>query len=112
LFEVKQTYMFAVFEKTLLTDQGKAYVREFEKTSDAQSIYRRIFISYYSLHHTIRISKFKFEIQILKLEVIQVAGINVRVGRLQQQLLVPGRPPHHHGRGLPCPVPGSVWGTF
>jgi hypothetical protein len=26
LFAVKQTYMFAVFEKTLLTDQGKAYV--------------------------------------------------------------------------------------
>jgi hypothetical protein len=43
LFEVKQTYMFAVFEKTLLTpDQGKAYVREYEKESDAQSIYRRI----------------------------------------------------------------------
>jgi hypothetical protein len=43
LFTVKQTYMFAVFEKTLLTDQGKAYVREFEKESaDAQSIYRRI----------------------------------------------------------------------
>jgi hypothetical protein len=35
LFEVKQTYMFAVFEKTLLTDQGKAYVREYEKKSDA-----------------------------------------------------------------------------
>jgi hypothetical protein len=36
--------MFAVvFEKTLLTDQGKAYVREYEKKSDApQSIYRRI----------------------------------------------------------------------
>jgi hypothetical protein len=42
LFEVKQTYMFAVFKKTLLTDQGKAYVREYEKKSDAQSIYRRI----------------------------------------------------------------------
>jgi hypothetical protein len=42
LFEVKQTYMFAVFEKTLLTDQGKAYAREYEKESDAQSIYRRI----------------------------------------------------------------------
>jgi hypothetical protein len=42
LFAVKQTYMFAVFEKTLLTDQGKAYVREYEKESDAQSIYRRI----------------------------------------------------------------------
>jgi hypothetical protein len=42
LFEVKQTYMFAVFEKTLLTDQGKAYVREYEKESDAHSIYRRI----------------------------------------------------------------------
>jgi hypothetical protein len=41
LFEVKQTYMFAVFEKTLLNDQGKAYVREYEKKSDAQSIYRR-----------------------------------------------------------------------
>jgi hypothetical protein len=35
LFAVKQTYMFAVFEKTLWTDQGKAYVREFEKESDA-----------------------------------------------------------------------------
>jgi hypothetical protein len=42
LFEVKQTYMFAVFKNTLLTDQGKAYIREFEKVSDAQSIYRRI----------------------------------------------------------------------
>jgi hypothetical protein len=42
LFEVKQTYMFAVFEKTLLTDQSKAYVREYEKKSDAQSIYWRI----------------------------------------------------------------------
>jgi hypothetical protein len=40
--EVKQAYMFAVFEKTLLTDQGKADVREYEKKSDAQSIYRRI----------------------------------------------------------------------
>jgi hypothetical protein len=29
LFAVKQTYMFAVFEMTLMTDQGKAYVREF-----------------------------------------------------------------------------------
>jgi hypothetical protein len=42
LFTVKQTYMFAVFKKKLLTDQGKAYVREYEKQSDAQSIYRRI----------------------------------------------------------------------
>ncbi len=42
LFKEKQTYMFAVFEKTLLTDQGKAFVREFEKHSDAQSIYLRI----------------------------------------------------------------------
>jgi hypothetical protein len=42
LFAVKQTYMFPVLEKTLLTDQGKAYVREYEKESVAQSIYRRI----------------------------------------------------------------------
>jgi hypothetical protein len=32
LFEVKQTYMFAVFEKTLLTDQGKAYVESTRKS--------------------------------------------------------------------------------
>jgi hypothetical protein len=42
LFQEKQTFMYAVAEKTLLTDEGKAYVREFEKQSDAQSIYRRI----------------------------------------------------------------------
>jgi hypothetical protein len=40
LFAVKQAYMFAVFfEKTLLTDQGKAYVREYESQCDSQSIY-------------------------------------------------------------------------
>jgi hypothetical protein len=54
LFEVKQTYMFAVFEKTLLTDQGKAYVREYEKKSDAQSIYRRI--SEYAIKSTAKAS--------------------------------------------------------
>jgi hypothetical protein len=42
LFNGKQTYMFAVFEKTLMTDQGKACVREFGKEADAQSIYRSI----------------------------------------------------------------------
>jgi hypothetical protein len=37
-FKKKLTYMFAVFEKTLLTDHGKAYIREHEKLGDAQSI--------------------------------------------------------------------------
>jgi hypothetical protein len=51
LFAVKQTYIFAVFEKTLLNDQGKAYVPEYEKQSDAQSIYRRI-VSEYAIKST------------------------------------------------------------
>jgi uncharacterized protein YktA (UPF0223 family) len=46
--------MLAVFEKTLLTDQGKAYVREYEKKSDAQSIYRRI--SEYAIKSTAKAS--------------------------------------------------------
>lgn len=35
LFYEKQKYMFAVFEKILLTDQGKAFVREHFHDSDA-----------------------------------------------------------------------------
>jgi hypothetical protein len=42
LFKEKQKYWFAVFVRTLQTDQGKAYVREFENELDAQSIYRCI----------------------------------------------------------------------
>ena len=37
-----QKYMYAVFIKTLQTDQGKAYVREHEKDSDAQKVYKKI----------------------------------------------------------------------
>ena len=42
LFGEKQKYMYAVFEKTLLTDKGKALVRFYQKTYDAQSIYREL----------------------------------------------------------------------
>lgn len=42
LFEEKQKYMYAVFEKTLLTDKGKALVRAFQKTYDAQTIYKEL----------------------------------------------------------------------
>jgi hypothetical protein len=42
LFKEKHKYKFAAFERTLQTDQGKAHVREFEKESDTQSIYRCI----------------------------------------------------------------------
>ena len=42
LFKEQQKYMCAVFVKALLTDQGKAIVRKYEKKSDAQSIYREI----------------------------------------------------------------------
>ena len=40
LFDEKQKYMFAAFECNLLTDQGKAFVRDYASTYDAQSIYR------------------------------------------------------------------------
>ena len=40
LFMEKQKFMYAVFEKTLLTDKGKALVRQYQHTFDAQSIYR------------------------------------------------------------------------
>ena len=39
LYKVKCQYMYAVFERTLLTDQGKALVRLYEDTSDARQIY-------------------------------------------------------------------------
>ena len=42
LFDEKQKYMYAVFEKTLLTDKGKALVRLHQPTYDAQSIYREL----------------------------------------------------------------------
>ena len=42
--------MYAVFEKTLLTDKGKALVRSYQHTFDAQSIYREL--SSYAMHST------------------------------------------------------------
>jgi len=39
LFEAKQKYMYAVFERVLQTDKGKALVRSYESTADAQKIY-------------------------------------------------------------------------
>ena len=39
LFLEKQKFVYAVFEKTLLTDKGKALVRKHQNTFDAQKIY-------------------------------------------------------------------------
>ena len=39
LFTKKQEFMYAVFEHTLQTDQGKAFVRQHEQDYDAQKIY-------------------------------------------------------------------------
>ncbi len=39
LFEAKQKYMYAVFERILQTDKGKALVRPYESTANAQKIY-------------------------------------------------------------------------
>jgi hypothetical protein len=39
LFAKKQEFMYAVFEHTLQTDQGKAFVHQHEQDFDAQKIY-------------------------------------------------------------------------
>ena len=50
LFDEKQKYMYAVFEKTLLTDKGKALVRAHQRKYDAQSVYKEL--SEYALKST------------------------------------------------------------
>ena len=42
LFAEKQKYMYSVFERTLRTDTGKALVRRFEHSYDAQRIYKHL----------------------------------------------------------------------
>ena len=42
LFAEKQKYMYAVFEKTLLTDKGKALVRKYQSGYQAQQIYKEL----------------------------------------------------------------------
>ena len=42
VFEEKQKFMYAVFEKILLTDKGKAIVRQYSTHFDAQSVHRDI----------------------------------------------------------------------
>ena len=50
LFQEQLKFMYAVFEKTLLTDKGKALVRYYQQTFDAQSIYRDL--SAYAMQST------------------------------------------------------------
>ena len=50
LFEEKQKFMYAVFEKTLLTDKGKALVRQHQQSFNAQRIYKEL--SDYAVHST------------------------------------------------------------
>ena len=42
LFEAKQTFMFSVFNANLPTDMGKAIVRRYLDTTDAQSVWREL----------------------------------------------------------------------
>jgi hypothetical protein len=46
LFDEKQKYLYAVFEQKLQTDKGKALVREYETTSDAQAVYAALLDHY------------------------------------------------------------------
>ena len=40
LFDVKQVFMFSVFDKHMLTDMGKNIVRKYVHTTDAQSVWK------------------------------------------------------------------------
>ena len=42
LFDEKQKFVFAVFDKNLLTDKGKALVRAYQATYDAQKVYKEL----------------------------------------------------------------------
>ena len=42
MFIKQQKFMYAVFEKTLLTDKGKALVWHYQTSYDAQAIYREL----------------------------------------------------------------------
>lgn len=46
LFKEKQKFVYAVFELTLQTDQGKAFVREHAKDGNAQKIYKKLVAHY------------------------------------------------------------------
>jgi hypothetical protein len=43
LFEQKQSFVYSVFNKCILTDIGKTLVRLHEKTFDAQAVYKGLF---------------------------------------------------------------------
>ena len=46
LFEHKQTYMFAVFKRKLLTLKAKNIITKYESTGDAQSLFRELETAY------------------------------------------------------------------
>ena len=46
LFQEKKKFMYSVFERTLLTDQGKALVRQHESARDSQIIYKHLSACY------------------------------------------------------------------
>jgi succinylglutamate desuccinylase len=50
LFEEKQKFMYAVFEKTLLIDKGKALVCQNQQSFNAQQIYKEL--SAYAMQST------------------------------------------------------------
>ena len=50
LFDEKQKFMFAVFEKTLMTDKGKSLVCTYQQQYDAQKIYAEL--QDFALHST------------------------------------------------------------
>jgi hypothetical protein len=42
LFKEKQKYVYAILESKVLTDRGKAIVRDHEDTFDAQEVYKKL----------------------------------------------------------------------
>ena len=52
LFIEHQKFMYVVFEKTLLTDKGKALVWHYQTSFDAQAIYRNTFCICHALNQS------------------------------------------------------------
>ena len=42
LFQQKQSFMYSVFNRCILTDVGKTFVRQFEKSYDVQAVYQKM----------------------------------------------------------------------
>jgi hypothetical protein len=77
LFEEKQKYLYAMFEQKLQTDKGKALVREYEVTLDAQAVYAAL-LDHYTKWVKASLDQSQLMVYITTSRLVMVVG----VGRL------------------------------